>query len=139
MKKLFLTISVLSALTFTAAAQADRKPAPTTAAEAQSPEERATNETAKASASLGLNDNQKAKFKQFALDRATANKPLREKGKASTNKAEKQTIHSQLKANNEKFFSSVNAILTPEQQTKWAEHRKKMEAKQAKNKEAQHD
>ncbi len=130
MKKLFLTITVLGALTFNSFAQdANRKAA------GQQPEltieQRVDKETAKATAALGLTDTQKAKFKQFTLDRFNANKPLREKAKASTSKTEKQALHAQMKANTEKYFTSVNGILTAEQQPKWADHKKKMDAKHA--------
>lgn len=135
MKKLFLTIAALGVLTFTAVAQDAGRA--TTSTEL-SPELKADKETKKATAALGLNDTQKTKFKQLSLERINANKPLREKAKASTDKTEKQSLHSQVKANNEKYYNNVNAMLTPEQQTKWADHKKKMEAKQ-KGKATQHD
>lgn len=131
MKKLFLTITVLGALAFTSVAQnANRN------AGAQAPvtaEQRAEKETAKATTALGLNDSQKATFKKLAIERFNANKPLREKMKSTTNATEKESIHSQVKANNEKFFTTVNAMLTPDQQTKWTDHRKKMQAKRNAN------
>lgn len=125
MKKLLLTIAALGALTFTAVAQDASK---TAAATELTPDQKAENETKKATAALGLTDAQKVKFKQFSVERINANKPLREKAKASADKTEKQTLHAQVKANNEKYFNNVNAILTAEQQPKWAEHRKKVEA-----------
>lgn len=124
MKKLLLTISVLGALTTTAVAQnrgaAGSQPELTV-------EQKAEKETARAANALSLSDAQKATYKKLITERFTANKPLREKAKASSDKAEKQKIREQVKANNEKFFASVNSMLTPEQQTKWADHKKKME------------
>lgn len=126
MKKLILTITVLGALTLTSVAQNGNKVANTT--EQLSPEQKADKETSKATAALGLNDSQKAKFKQFSLDRINANRPLREKAKASTDKTEKQALNTQFKANVEKFFSNVNGILNADQQLKWAEQKKNHEA-----------
>ena len=130
MKKLFLTITVLSALTLTSVAQDARKSATASQQPVLTAEQRADKETTKATGALSLNDSQKATFKKLALERFTANMPLREKAKASTDKAQKQTLRTQILANNDKFFTTVNAMLTPEQQTKWAEHRKKMQTKQ---------
>jgi hypothetical protein len=130
MKKLLLTIAALGALTFTAAAQNAGKSATASQQPALTAEQKAEKETTKATGALSLTDAQKATFKKLALERFTANMPLREKAKASTDKAEKQTLRSQIVANNDKFFTSVNAMLTPEQQTKWADHRKKMQEKQ---------
>ena len=135
MKKLFLTITVLGALAFTSVAQnANRN------AGAQAPvtaEQKADKETSKATSALGLNESQKTTFKKLAVERFNANKPLRDKMKSASTSTEKESIHSQIKANNEKFFTTVNAMLTPDQQTKWADHRKKMQEKQKGN--AQHD
>lgn len=133
MKKLFLTISVLGALATTAVAQEAGKAAVNSQPE-MTVEQKADKETTRAAGALGLSDAQKVTFKKLAVERFSANKPLRDKAKASTDKTEKQNLHKQVKANNEKFFSSVNSMLTPEQQTKWADHRKKMQA----NKDAAH-
>ena len=127
MKKLFLTIAVLGALATTAVAQ-DAKKAASNAQPELTVEQKAERETIKATAALGLSDAQKATFKKLATERFTTNKPLREKARASSDKAEKQALRKQLKANNEKFFTSVNSMLTPEQQPKWADYRKKMQA-----------
>ena len=134
MKKLFLTIAVLGALATTAVAQDGRKAANNNQPEL-TVEQKADKETTRAAGALGLSDAQKATFKKLAIERFTANKPLRDKAKASTDKTEKQNLHKQVKANNEKFFSAVGSMLTPEQQTKWADHRKKM----AGNKDDHHD
>lgn len=139
MKKLLLTICAISALTFSSFAQGDRKAQPSSE-QTQTPEEKATKETNMAAANLGLTDAQKIKFKQFSLDRIALNQPLKEKAKnGSTIKEERQTIHAQIKANIEKFFANVNAMLTAEQQPKLTDYRKKMEAKQAEKKANNHE
>jgi hypothetical protein len=134
MKKLFLTIAVLGALATTSVAQNAKKAGASNQPELTA-EQRADKETTRAAGALGLSEAQKATFKKLAIERFTLNKPLREKGKASTDKTEKQNLHKQIKSNNEKFFASVNSMLTPEQQTKWAEHKKKMQDK----KDARHE
>lgn len=133
MKKLFLTITVLGALAFTSVAQNANRASATSQQPKLTAEQRADKETAKATTALGLNESQKTTFKKLALERFSANMPLREKGKAATTTSEKETIHNQIKANNDKFFNTVNAMLTPEQQTKWADHRKKMQEKNKAN------
>lgn len=130
MKKLFLTIAAFSALTFTAVAQGNRTTAPANTQEQLTPEQKADKEVSKAASHMNLTDAQKAKFKQFSIERITANRALR--AGATTNE-EKQKAKELAKVNNEKFFTNVNATLNADQQTKWAEHRKKAEAKQAVN------
>lgn len=132
MKKIFLTLAAFSALTFSVAAQNTQKTAANAEQAPLTPEQKADKETANAAAKLGLNDDQKAKFKVYALDRIRSNKALREKAKASTNAEEKKSLHTESKANHEKFFTNVNSILTADQQTKWANHKKKMEEKRDK-------
>lgn len=134
MKKLILTLAAFSALTFTGVAQDNHK-APGTADQAalMTPEQKAENDTKKATDKLGLTADQQAKFKVFALDRARSNKNLREKAKASTSKEEKQKYRAEAKANNDKFFANVNTILNADQQVKWAEHKKKMDERQKGN------
>ncbi len=127
MKKLFLTIAVFGALTLTSVAQNNKTAAASTE---MTVEQKADKETARAVTTLNLTDAQKVKFKQFTMERINANKPLRDKAKASTDKAEKKAIHTQVKANNDKYFANVNGILTAEQQPKWADHKKKVDEKQ---------
>ncbi|MBN8694822.1 MAG: hypothetical protein J0L69_16630 [Bacteroidetes bacterium] len=129
MKKILLTLAAFSALTFTAAAQNDAKKA---AQENMTPEQRADKETKNATEKLGLSTDQAAKFKVYSLERARSNKALREQAK-TTSKEERPKLKEQRKANNDKFFANVNSILNAEQQVKWAEHKKKMQEKQAKN------
>lgn len=131
MKKLFLTITVLGALATTTMAQ-DAKGVAN--APELTVEQKADKQTTRAAGALNLSDVQKATFKKLATERLTANKPLKEKAQASSDKTEKQNLRKQVISNNEKFFASVNSMLTPEQQTKWAEHRKKIQDR----KDAQH-
>lgn len=132
MKKLFLTLAAFTAITFSAVAQDAQKTAGTEQTPL-TPEQKADKETKHAVAKLGLSEDQQAKFKVYAIERARSNKALKEKAKASTNKEEKNKLHAEAKANNEKFYSNVNAILNADQQVKWAEHKKKMQEKHAKN------
>jgi len=128
MKKLFLTIAAFSALTFSAAAQNGNRTAQSNQAPQMTAEQRADKQTEKIAAGLNLSDAQKSTFKKLALERINANTPLKEKAKApGTSNEEKKTLHDQIMKNNDKFFTSVNSMLTPEQQTKWIEHKKKMQ------------
>ena len=130
MKKLLLTICAVGALTLTGAAQGERKSAPAGSETQMTPEQRAESQTKKAIAVLNLTATQQTEFKKLLLDKIKLNQPLKEKAKSTTDANEKQKLIGQVKANNEKFYTSVNAMLTAEQQPKWAEHKKKMEAKQ---------
>jgi hypothetical protein len=67
------------------------------------------------------------------LERINTVSPLKEKAHATTDKAQKQAIHAQIKTAREKFFNDVNGILTADQQVKWANHKKQMDAKEAEN------
>jgi hypothetical protein len=136
MKKLLLTIATVSALTLTGVAQNNQKAAGTEQAPL-TPEQKADKETNNAAAKLGLTDDQKAKFKVYALDRVRSNNAIREKAKASKNADEKKAFRAEAKANHDKFSTNVNSILTSDQQIKWAAHQKKVEEKRAKNQ--QHD
>lgn len=132
MKKLFLTLAAFSALTFTAAAQNHAKTAGTEEKAPLTPEQRAEKETKNATEKLGLNADQQAKFKVYALDRVRSNRSLRDKVKTATPE-EKQKLQAERKANNDKFFNNVNAMLDAGQQTKWAEHKKNMQERRDKN------
>jgi periplasmic protein CpxP/Spy len=90
-----------------------------------SPEQRAQKGAEWAEKALGLNADQKAKWQAAALTRMQANGPLREKMKATEDKAERQKIREEIKANTTNFDTTVSGILTPEQKTKWEEIKKK--------------
>lgn len=99
------------------------------------PEQEAAKHATKLTTQLGLNDEQKAKVQALDLDRINANRALRDKERAAANnEEERKTLRQQVKANNDKFQSSVMDILTPEQKTKWEEQKKEMkEKKEEKN------
>ncbi len=93
------------------------------------PEQRAEKGAKWAEKALGLNADQKAKWQAAALTRLQANGPLREKVKATKDKAERQKLREEIKSNMSNFDTSVNGFLTAEQKTKWDEiKKKKMEA-----------
>ena len=121
---------------FTTVAQAQASKQGSTQAPVKSNEDRAVEETQKASKQLSLSIDQESKFKGYALERLNTVVPLKQKAQASTDKAVKQAAHADVKAAREKFFNNVNSMLNADQQAKWATHRKKMEEKNA---ESQHD
>ena len=126
MKKLILSFAALSLLSI-AQAQTTTNPtqgnANTTQKTPPSPDKVAQHEATRIAKELTLNDDQKAKVQAFALERVNANNTLREKEKTLTQDADKKAIHKEIKANKEKFFNNVNGLLSPEQQTKWAQMR----------------
>jgi len=129
MKKLLLSIAIASLFTTVAQAQATKQASsqqPT-----QTAEQKAIAQTQKASTQLGLSIEQESKFKALALNRINTIAPLKEKAKNSTDKAVKQAAHAEIKTARDKFFNDVNAMLTPDQQVKWANHKKKLEEKNA--------
>ncbi len=97
------------------------------------PEERAKTGANHAEKKLGLTAQQKADWEVAALKRNLVNQPLHEKLKGSTTPEERQTIHKEIKANNQAFETSVNFFLTADQKTKFASM--KQERMQAKKKE----
>lgn len=90
-------------------------------------EQKADDQTKKATAKLSLTADQQIKFRGFALDRINTVEPLRQQAQATTDKAQKQALHGQIKAAREKFAANVNGILNPDQQAKWGEMKKKLE------------
>lgn len=143
MKKIILSIALVTALNSATKAQDATTTSPaaaTTKAEAKkqvrremSPADRAKSGANWAEKKLGLNAQQKADWEAAALARITANQPLREKLKGSTTPAERKDIGAQVKANREAFDAKVNGFLTPEQKTKFDQIKQEhMEAHQAK-------
>lgn len=93
------------------------------------PESRAEKGAKWAEKALGLNADQKSKWQAAALTRIQANSPLREKIKATKDKAERQKLREEIKGNMSTFDNSVSGFLTADQKTKWEEiKKKKMEA-----------
>jgi Spy/CpxP family protein refolding chaperone len=79
---------------------------------------------------LGLSEEQTQKTHDALLTRFTDARAIREK--AGPN-ADKKALHAQLKPVRQKFVSTMNGILTPEQKTKWEENRAKMKENRQKN------
>jgi hypothetical protein len=125
MKKLLLSLAMVGFFA-TVNAQDAKQPA-------QSAEQRAITQTQKASKQLQLSIEQESKFKNLALARNNSIEAIRSKAKASTDKAVKQAAKAEAKTVRDKFNADVNAMLTPEQQPKWAAHVKKMQEKQGQN------
>lgn len=101
-----------------------------------SPEKAAERQANKAATELGLTTDQKAKYQAFSLTRITAVRPLREKIKAETDKEKKRAMQKEMHGHFQAFNQNVNEILTPEQKTKWEEHKKATKEKNAARKEA---
>lgn len=127
MKKVILALAIVAGLTGTSHAQEPVKKGKTEKADKTklTPEERAKKSTNRAEKELGLNADQKAKWEAATLERINANQPLREKMKGSTTPDERKTLHSQAKANMEKFDANVNGFLTAEQQEAWTKMKEK--------------
>ena len=89
-----------------------------------SPSERAKKDADQAEKKLSLNSDQKAKWEAVALERATANAPIKEKMKGCTTPQERKTYHSQIKVNQKKYKTSTLALLSPEQKTKYEQIKK---------------
>ncbi|MGZ3884842.1 MAG: hypothetical protein ACXVPQ_04955 [Bacteroidia bacterium] len=126
MKKLLLSFAMVGLFSTAVLAQNGNK----TASQNQSQkttDQKADEQTKKATEKLSLTADQQAKFRAFAVEKINTVTPLREQAKATTDKSQKQAIHAQVKAAREKFVNSVNGILTPDQQTKWSAMKEKME------------
>ena len=123
MKKVILAVTLVVGLSLMSEAQDNNQTKANLKQERVqlSPQERATKDTERAEKNLGLNAEQKAKWQAASLERANANEPLKEKMQSSTTPEERQQIRQQMKSNGDKFESTVNGFLTPEQKTKYAE------------------
>lgn len=136
MKKIILSIALVTGLTNAYVAQDNSATAATPKKEKgqpnknATPEERAKKGADHAEKKLGLTADQKAKWEAAALERIKANEPHKEKMKGSTTPAERKDIHTAVKANNDKFDATVNAMLTPEQKAKFENEKKERKAKQ---------
>ena len=126
MKKLFLSVAVMGALSFSAVSQNDQKKAQTDQNTVMTPEQKSDKQLANATKLLNLTEGQKVKFRQFALEKNTAIYALKEKEKG----ADKTTVNdlkAQAQTYREKFRANVKSILNLDQQTKFAEILKKMD------------
>lgn len=125
MKKMIVLIAAF--LTISAAAQTPKSNMPVPKQEnqtKQSPENRAKKDAIRAQKTLNLDADQTIKWETASLERITANEPLKNQMKATTDKAEKRKIAAQMKPNLKKFDDTVNAFLTADQKTKWEQMKK---------------
>ncbi|MCX7727840.1 MAG: hypothetical protein N2203_00045 [Bacteroidia bacterium] len=127
MKKIMLVLGIAGVIVafapHTIHAQTSAKSTMTPAQDLEAKAERHTQEATK---ELALNDEQKSKFKKFAMDRLYKIQPIQEKIKAASNEKEKENLKLQKKQINDEFIKNVNTILTPAQQEIF---KKKMEKK----------
>jgi hypothetical protein len=123
MKKQIVVPLLLACFISTAGFSQSPNPVPMAKDKSQKPpvnaEDKAAKEANKAEKELGLSAEQKTKWQAAALTRINANKPLIEKMQGSTTPEERKQLKSQIKTNGQSFDQTVNAMLTPEQQTKW--------------------
>ncbi|HXB40209.1 MAG TPA: hypothetical protein VNZ49_06675 [Bacteroidia bacterium] len=82
---------------------------------------------------LTLTEEQTQKVNDALVIRFTEAQAIKEKAGAN---ADKKTIHEQLKPVRQKFVQTMNTILTPEQKTKWEEHRLQIKKNRAMHKDA---
>lgn len=80
---------------------------------------------------LGLSEEQRTKTYEAMLTRFNAMHAAREKAGPNP---DRKALREQTKPIRETFVQTMHGILTPEQKTKWEEHRKKMKANAAKRK-----
>jgi len=131
MKQLALTFALIFALCFSGFAQDVKQ---NTAKQKQTPEQRAETESVRAAKKLTLNEKQKAIYKQFALQKISANKVIRQKLKTTTDAVTKESLNKEIAANRDKFRTNDNAMLNPEQQAKWAELNRQRDQRATTNK-----
>jgi len=131
MNKLILALCLVSSFMTRSWAQT-LTPAPAVTSQSKehknrSPEEHAKKDAQHAEQKLGLSPDQKAKWELAALERAKANQPLKEKMQGSTTPEERKNLHKQVKANTDRFNTTVVALLTPEQKTKFDQMQREKE------------
>lgn len=140
MKKIIIATALIAGFNSAVLAQeaTELKPGTGTVAKKDlSPEERAKKGAEHAEKKLGLSAQQKADWEVAALKRAMVNQPLHDQLKGSTTPEQRKDIHTQIKANNDAFETSVNFFLTADQKTKFTAM--KQERMQAKKKEMKKD
>lgn len=125
MKKIIVALSLVSAIaTYSSAQTANTSPSTHKERQHLSPEEKAKKDTEKAAKTFTLSSDQKVKWESAALENAKANEPLRTKMEGSTTPADRAAIRDQMKSNKQKFNTTVSALLTPEQKTKYDQMKK---------------
>jgi periplasmic protein CpxP/Spy len=97
--------------------------------QALTPEQRAQKQTDKLQSKLGLTEEQKLKVYDLNLNRIKQNQALREKNKGNSEQKGSKEEFQKIRTD---FDTQLNAILTADQQTKWAqlkeEHKDKRSA-----------
>lgn len=133
MKKTVLALCLVSLLTVKLEAQT---PTPTKGSGSEirqkqklSPEERAKKDAERAEKKLALNNDQKVKWEQAALERAKANQPLHDKMQGCTTPVERKDIHSQMRSNSSKYHTTVASLLTSDQKVKYEQMKKDKKAR----------
>jgi hypothetical protein len=84
-----------------------------------SPQDRARHNADRAEKDLGLTADQKAKWEAAVLERATANEPLKKQMDGATTPDQRKQIRQQMKANEDKFETTVSTFLSADQKTKY--------------------
>ncbi len=119
MKKLGLVLGVAGLLAFISPSVVAQNKQASVTQPKESIEEKAEKQAAKATKEIGLNDEQRSKFKKFASDRLYKITPLKEKMNATADATEKANLKKQIEAINTEYIDRVNLMLTPEQQQKF--------------------
>jgi hypothetical protein len=119
MKKLMLSLALVTGLALASNAQDSPTTKTGTEKKQHTPAEHAKHGAKWATKNLGLTADQETKWEAAALERINANAPLREKLKGSTTPDERKAIHKDMKVNMEKFDANVTTFLTADQKTKW--------------------
>ncbi len=127
MKKIIATILTISAFNLVLAQEQEKTTSPATSQPTKvnkpTPEQMATRHSMSLQKVLGLAEDQKQKTYQAILVRTSAIQTIRTKYDAS---GDKKAMRAEAKPVKEKFVQTMTGILTPEQKTKWEEHRLKM-------------
>jgi len=125
MKKIILLVAALCSLNMVVAQEALTNPGSTAERKPNKPkpEMMAGRHSNHLQKMLGLSDEQKQKTYEAMLTRFNEVHAIKEKAGATT---DKKALREQTKPARQKFVQTMNTILTPEQKTKWAEHRAKM-------------
>ena len=128
MKKVFLIITAAMALN-SAYAQGpkDKLNKQISEYKNQTPEQRAQFQADKIEKVLSLSADQKQKVYDAALKKNNSIKAAKEKHKNDADK--KAGVGPEIKAANQAFVEDVNAVLSPEQKTKWKAHVEEMKQK----------
>lgn len=128
MRNVMLTLGLAATMAAGLAAQTlSPAPVPSAAKEeraTQSPAERARKDAERAEKSLGLNSEQRSKWEAASLERANANEQVKEKMKGCTTPQERKDLKTQMRANHEKYNTTVTALLTPDQKVRYDQQKK---------------